>query len=350
MKTNMRQNLIQTCLLATGLASLVTAWNLASAQTWTLTTAPVASWRAVACSADGGKVFAACQHILRVPETFDEPGPIYASTDSGLTWMETSAPSDLWTSLACCADGTKLVAAAKLGNNWNGANVGDGLIYISTNSGASWIQADAPADFWSSVACSADGRFMVAATSGSIYVSVDSGQTWTLTTAPANDWTSVACSADGTKLLAAAYIGLIYTSTNSGATWGPANAPSGSWNSVASSADGGKLVAASGDGYLVSIYISADSGATWTQTGPPGNIWSSVACSADGTIVFAAPSGNNSMNRSAEHRLGKGINGGQRQRLANRVQLGTAKGANPNLHKWMWAQAPQSPAKTRSDL
>ena len=38
--------------------------------------------------------------------------------------------------------------------------------------------------------------------------------------------------------------------------------------------------------------------------------------------------------------------------IAKRVQLGTAKGANTNLHKWMRAQAPQSQdtAKTHPDL
>jgi len=35
--------------------------------------------------------------------------------------------------------------------------------------------------------------------------------------------------------------------------------------------------------------------------------------------------------------------------IAKRVQLGTAKGANTNLHKWMRAQAPQRPAKTHPD-
>ena len=36
--------------------------------------------------------------------------------------------------------------------------------------------------------------------------------------------------------------------------------------------------------------------------------------------------------------------------IAKRVQLGTAKGANTNLHQWMRSQAPQGPAKTRHDL
>jgi hypothetical protein len=44
---------------------------------------------------------------------------------------------------------------------------------------------------------------------GPICVSADSGATWTMTDAPITNWTSVACSADGTRLVAAsAYSGI----------------------------------------------------------------------------------------------------------------------------------------------
>jgi len=36
--------------------------------------------------------------------------------------------------------------------------------------------------------------------------------------------------------------------------------------------------------------------------------------------------------------------------MAKRVQLGTAKGANTNLHNWMRAQTLQRPAQTHPDL
>jgi hypothetical protein len=86
------------------------------------------------------------------------------------------------------------------------------------------------------VASSADGAKLVAvsirigASGGLIYTSSDSGATWTQTTAPRQDWQQVASSSDGTKLVAVssnlvatghAFGGYIYTSSDSGATWTP---------------------------------------------------------------------------------------------------------------------------------
>jgi hypothetical protein len=107
-----------------------------------------------------------------------------------------------------------------------------------------------------------------------------------LTTAPAAKWFSVAASADGSRLVAASFHtntgsepGLVYLSTDAGLTWAPGGAPPEYWNSVASSADGSKLVAA-GNGAL---YTSADFGATWTPCSVPYLYWRSVASSADGS-------------------------------------------------------------------
>ena len=61
------------------------------------------------------------------------------------------------------------------------------------------------------------------------------------TSGPADYWASIACSADGTKLVAASSV--ISTSTNSGVTWTAQNSGVLPWTSVASSADGNKLVA-----------------------------------------------------------------------------------------------------------
>src|ERR1051326_5696997 len=91
------------------------------------------------------------------------------------------------------------------------------------------------------------------------------GQTLTKTTAPANYWWSIASSADGNKLVAliggAPYAKAIYTSSDSGASWTSNGVPSVEWWSVASSADGMKLVAAAyGSGGLAGseIYVAVD--------------------------------------------------------------------------------------------
>jgi hypothetical protein len=186
-------------------------------------------------------------------------GSIYLSSDSGATWNLPEGPANFWTAsswsaVASSADGTKLVAAAE-------ATVGDGTflpgpIYTSTNSGVSWILSGAPSNVWYSVACSADGNKLVAASyagpsqvggSGLIYTSADGGVTWTNVSPSTNYWMSVASSSDGTHLIAVSVFdqttanpGVIWRSTNSGVNWDE-DAQTGYFNSAASSADGTKL-------------------------------------------------------------------------------------------------------------
>ena len=310
-------------LLLTALTGLLAAANLANSQTWTPTSAPPQDWQAIAASADGLKLVAAGYQTFFAGEdlVLSFPTPIYISADSGATWKQTPAPSGYWRSVACSADGTKLVAAD------GGIGLNDGLIfhglpdphgygsiYVSTNSGETWTPTTAPSNSWNSVASSADGTKLIAAAYATydtndvligtvIYTSADSGLNWTASPLPSNTWSCVASSADGAKLVAAAYaahdtngavIGnLIYTSTNSGATWTPASVVSNSWSSVAYSADGTKLVATSGSEVLYGaiyglIYTSTNSGVTWTPSSAPSNNWASVASSKDGTILIAA--------------------------------------------------------------
>jgi len=94
-----------------------------------------------------------------------------------------------------------------------GSPFGDGLIYTSTNSGATWTQASAPAHFWHSIASSSDGARLIALGSlgegnslGESYTSADSGATWTLVNTPAevNFLGPVAASANGSNFVALA--------------------------------------------------------------------------------------------------------------------------------------------------
>jgi hypothetical protein len=253
---------------------------------------PIDGWQSVASSADGAKL------VVVAPE----PGLICDSTNSGVAWTFTSAPTNYWLCVASSADGSKLVAGAY--PYQYGANSGGG-IYTSTNSGTTWtLETNAPMkNYWISVASSADGNKLVAVADldtngnlGGIYTSTDSGVTWTQTSAPTNSWSSVASSVDGCKLVAVATMsgffpgngGNIYTSTNAGATWISNNVPVDNWQSVASSADGTKLIAVtwfSNGG----IYTSTNSGAGWIQfTNIPNAWWASVASSADGCKLALA--------------------------------------------------------------
>jgi hypothetical protein len=242
-------------------------------------------WRAVASSADGTRLMA-----VSYP---DSSFANYISTDSGVTWNAISNsppyPIEAWTTIACSADGLKLVGASEF----------DGLIYTSTNSGATWMSNNVPEAWWNAIACSVDGTKLAAVVGGGyggIYNSSNSGTTWIETSAPDDVWWScVASSADGTKLTAATRAisgGYIYTSTNSGASWTSNNVPSQDWVSVASSADGSKLVAVCPNwGSTVGgIYTSADAGAHWTSNDVPSLNWGAVASSADGNkLVAVAP-------------------------------------------------------------
>ena len=201
-----------------------------------------------------------------------------AGTVLSQDWVETTAPSNNWASVACSASGAILIAAA------GGER---GTIYVSSNSGATWSETTAPATNWISVASSADGKHLfVAVNGGNIYLSSDAGGTWTPTGAPVNNWTSVACSSDGAKALAVAATSLnpyfaqsgpIYLSKDTGVTWTASSAPIAPWISVASSADGTKLLAVRPFG----IGVSTDSGVTWTTTNALGYTCS-IACSAAG--------------------------------------------------------------------
>jgi hypothetical protein len=290
------------------------------AQTWTATSLPSTEYLRVASSADGTTLLAG---------TYD--GPIYASTNSGTTWMALSPPVppgsfwewlgiSSWHGLATSADGSTIVAAAADGGICVSTNLGvtwsetissdlfqgvacsaDGKrlvtvadhsfspsssgIYLSNDGGINWTEAIAPGSLWLSVACSADGTTIVAGGS-SVYVSTNSGVTWNPTSLPGGACRCIACSADGTKMIAGTYApGGLFTSTDSGATWTGAGFTNGDFFAVASSANGNKLAAAVFGG---PIFLSADSGVTWTPTEAPPTNWYAIAASADGNALVAA--------------------------------------------------------------
>jgi hypothetical protein len=256
-----------------------------SGTTWTQTTAPYGVWTSVASSVDGKKLVAVSRSSLG-SHSQNTAGVILTSDDFGTNWTLTSAVSNVWTSVACSADGVKLVAVSSSEDVWG--RQGDGLIHTSTNSGATWTVTSAPSRYWGAVASSTDGTKLVAAC-GDIYTSTNSGANWTLTSAPSSSWTSVASSADGIKLVAGGYNngGLIYVSTNSGVTWRATSPWPDGWTSVASSADGTTLVAVAGDADFGVSVTSMNSGATWTEIGNGGANWSTVATAADGNKLIA---------------------------------------------------------------
>jgi photosystem II stability/assembly factor-like uncharacterized protein len=233
-----------------------------------------------------------------------------ATNADGLVWVLSS--------VACSADGTKIVAAAS-GSTTSAYYDSGGLVCVSTDLGATWQAATLPTNSWSGVASSADGTKMVAvAREGStnandmtLYTSLDTGASWTPHNAVPysgpgyfTDWNCVASSADGTKLAAGIeefdYIGTqgttnspglysgIALSTDSGATWQPSSLR-GIWSTVASSADGSTLAAVgyTNENSPTAVYVSTDGGGGWQQADLPDQFLTFVTVSGDGSTMVA---------------------------------------------------------------
>ena len=204
--------------------------------TWIFHSVPVDSWSSIVCSTDGARLLAV------------GTGMVLASTNYGTAW-EVVPAWDPWTVpgqvVACSNDMSTLFTAV--------AGIHPGPISVSKDFGVTWKSTTAPLTNWSSLACSADGTKIVAGAydynhfpnPGGVFLSRDSGTTWESVRAPELRWfadkISVTCSSDGNQLLVADYgfsPGMICTSTDFGNSWSSNAAPPGPWSEVAASADG----------------------------------------------------------------------------------------------------------------
>jgi len=239
----------------------------AFAHTWTQTSAPE----------NGSNLGLAVSPDARVICAIGSSGRPIMSTDGGQTWT-TNAPVGGYSAIACSADGKTLIATLAT----NGIN-----ICISTNGGADWFLSGLPSSDWRAVTVSADGiRLAAAVNNGYIYNSTNAGAVWNISDAPQAFWQSMAASADGMKLIAGASDAGVYVSADGGTTW---DGPTAIGTSVASSADGNRLIAGGYGGTSV-FSVSTNGGADWMSTGING---SAVASSADGLrlAVLLQPSG-----------------------------------------------------------
>jgi photosystem II stability/assembly factor-like uncharacterized protein len=281
------------------LTILVIENDAARAQTWTLTSAPNVPWSAIAMSADG-RVIAACSKFSKL---------IYTSTDWGASWASNTAPSGYVESVAVSPDGTTMAAGGLLSYVYFSTNSGatwatnflvydtfqllfsgDGTrlfsvgqyMYVTTNLGSSWTQL-AKAGY--PIACSADGRQLIADGGEVVDRSTNGGASWFPSFPfPDNDFRCVTSSGDGTRLSACYGGGHIYVSTNSGATWGQSALSYGPWSDVCSM-DAKRLIAW-GTGFICN---STDFGRTWTTNGLfDVGLAGLLACSQDGIRLVAA--------------------------------------------------------------
>lgn len=251
--------------------------------TWTPTSAPMNGWTGLASSADGNTLLA-CPYS----------GVPYFSTDAGNTWTAAPLPATNWMAVACSANGTRMLAAA--------SSVYE--VYESTNSGLSWMNVSLPST--SCMALSANGRLLVVGESpGNVDTFTNYAATsWVLRSiGPETNWVAVACSADGKNLVAGASPALlfvpspgeIFTSQDYGTSWRATESPGTGWRAVASSADGTQLAAISTRPTFPAtsgtIFISTNSGANWSNTLGPTLNWQQIASSADGNLKWATCTG-----------------------------------------------------------
>jgi photosystem II stability/assembly factor-like uncharacterized protein len=279
---------------------------------------PSNNWQAIASDSTGNKLAAVLSD-----------GGIYYSANSGSTWTQSNAPSQRWLSISSSSDGTKLIATATSsgayisldsGHTWALSSLSGGdqfamssmssdghlmvvgttnsyssNIWTSVNYGTTWTQ-NTIHQWFTSVAVSADGSRIVAATrsgvfadgsnlgtQGAIFTSTNQGQMWTQTSAPIQSWTAIAINDDGSKIVASANPGSIYISKDSGLTWSQTSASSAAWTSVAMSSNGNNILGSVDFG---GIYGSLDGGSSWSQTSIPDEYWKSVATSGDGNSVL----------------------------------------------------------------
>jgi hypothetical protein len=269
---------------------VVAIWSVSNsgfAQDWVqLTNAPSHNWSSIACSADGSKLVAVNDDSYSFGGNFTFVGSIFWSTNSGANWTQASdAPPAGWIAVVSSTDGNTLIALPA-----------DGPLYKSIDSGKTWSPTNTPSTLLNCIALSADGTKVVAGAwddftyaHSLLYTSTNSCASWNTNNSPAQYWTSIASSANGARFVAVAVnptaTGPICTSFNSGRSWQVTSAPQDNWYAVASSSDGVKLIAAVSGGQ---VYTSKDAGTNWTPTILPSAAWDSMASSADGTKLIAA--------------------------------------------------------------
>jgi photosystem II stability/assembly factor-like uncharacterized protein len=180
------------------------------------------------------------------------------------------------------------------------SNSDSGLIYTTTDSGASWNSQTVPADasYLQAVSCSSIDN-CVAVTNGSVPADVgnilttsDGGISWTSQTMPnALRGTNVSCVAATTDCSVAAYDssgdGYILTTSDGGTTW-----TSDALNTTASLF--GISCASSSDcvavGFYGQIFTTTDGWSSWTLQAPPGSdsqLLYGVSCVPSTTFCMA---------------------------------------------------------------
>lgn len=260
-------------LIVGGGSSTTIVQSVNSGTTWVASSSSGSRfWRQVASSLDGS--------VLAGIELTG--GYIWISVDSGGTWTSQATPgTPSWQTVAVSGDGSVILAGA-----WDGA-------VWTWNSGTWNNRTNAGTRRWSGASASTNGTSLALVdqrTSGYVYISSDSGATWVTRKQATGSqaWNATSMSGDGTSIALVGVIAdSIYISSDSGATWtARTGAGSEAWSAISMSTDGSKIVAADGSaGY---IWLSSDYGSTWSSSsvGTGAKNWLSVAISGSGNVML----------------------------------------------------------------
>ena len=172
-----------------------------------------------------------------------------------------------------------------------------GPLFVSTNSGRSWLPATNLDRYWLAITCSSDGSKMAAQAIGDIVVplvSTNYGETWESTAPLLNQSGSLASTAEGNKLMLAGGTGF-YVSTNWGLTWFSTNHQAPVYGNIpmVCSANGSLILSCGGVGFEGGLYTSTNFGSTWISNNVSPEVWTAFASSADGNklVAIAEPYG-----------------------------------------------------------
>lgn len=265
------------CLRVSSRACLLTDAGLSNAVVKAVT------WSSIDSSSDGSVIAATgTDGGAAIPAA----AGVYVSRDSGLSWIKTTLSNTNWVGAAVSADGNKIVVASY-----------GGQMQRSTNAGATWTLAPVN-DYFTGLASSSDGNYLTAVTNrGCVYISSNAGVSWTRVATTPSKLNTIALSSTGQYqyLTNSGNIsGNIYKSSDYGATWTDATTSGTGYNlfytDITTSSDGSVIAATAGSSGII---ISRDSGATWSRAtlSPDPGSWSSVASSGDGTRIITSSSG-----------------------------------------------------------
>jgi photosystem II stability/assembly factor-like uncharacterized protein len=239
-------------------------------------------WTAIDMSTDGQKVVVAGgQTGIKVTEDLGETWSFVTPGDNQVYWQKASFINNNSSILAQTAD-------------WDGAN-GTIKIFTDASTSSAGTTLGDPI-LWSTFAASADGMkiYAVGRTGDNrdernVYVSTDQGITWNLTDLPQGRYWKISTDSSGTYAVATTYLNQIYVSNDSGLTWSTKSTglvpATYNWYDLESSSSGQYLYTIR-DGEK--LFKSSDYGVTWSDINAPNfgmYSKSSLGVSADGSKI-----------------------------------------------------------------